>query len=531
MRLLCGATLAATLAFAATAVAAPKPPQFVTVKLAGANGSTEPRMAVGKDNARYVVTNASGKGEVVYASHDGGLSFAPVEGSPPQTSATIDTDIVTMPTGRILSSELDDAGLNFPTGYSDDGGKTWTQSLGSNQLADQDRQWFAVGPKPAGAAQPPVYLLYHNFASGIPQHNMWVATSSDGGATFGLPVPTAQPGSDAYQDLQCSDSGGPSSITVNPKTGHIYVVFTTRAAPDPVTGSVDTGGCGASVFGPLEFNIVNATRVWVADSATGLPGSWHDSLAVDDNPTQQVVSQQLAYGALDNKGNFYVAYPESPKPYPDLTGSGVKLTWQEPLPNGQLDSRWSKPVTLVPYDTAPGSTAAEPKYQNGSDLVHIVAGDPGKIAVAYFKAETVPGAKAPVWYTHILQSFDARSQTPHVRDYKVPGPDGAPIPTYQWTASQMMGICSSTPVVQGVENGLDCSRSTDVWAISLDKSCRVMAAWPARGSTSGGGTAQAGATIPNHDNGTFVTTQQGGPTLCGAGGPGGSLALPFQSTS
>jgi hypothetical protein len=59
----------------------------------------------------------------------------------------------------------------------------------------------------------------------------------------------------------------------------------------------------------------------------------------------------------------------------------------------------------------------------------------------------------------------------------------------------------------------------------------VMASWPARGTTSGGGTNQTGAVIPYHDNGTFVTTQTAGPTLCGGGGPGGSLALPFQSTS
>ena len=532
MRLLFGVALLVA-ALLAPAIARAEDPTFLTTKLSGANGSTEPRMAVGRDDTRWVVTNGSG-GEIVYFSHDGGQTWTKTTGSPPQNLATIDTDIVTFPSGRVLSSELDEGGLNFPTGYTDDGGKTWTESRGSDELADQDRQWFAVGPKNSSGVNP-VYLLYHNFASGIPQHNMWVATSNDGGATFGPPVPTAQPGSDAYTDLQCSDSGGPSSITVNPKTGHIYVVFTTRAGVVPGT-SADTGGCGASVFGPLEFNIVNATRVWVADSATGLPGSWHDTLAVDDSATQQVVSMQLAYGALDNHGNFYVAYPESPKAYPDLTGSGVKLTWQAPNSDGVLDGQWSKPVTLVPYDTAPDSTPDNPKYQNGSDLVHIVAGDPGKIAVAYYKSETVQGAKAPVWYTHFLYSFDAQSQDIHVSDYKVPGainpvtnPTGQPIPAYQWTSSQMMGICSSTPVIQGVQNGLNCSRSTDVWGIALDANCRLMATWPARGSSGGGGTNQSGAVIPFHDNGTFVTTQTGGPTLCAAGSlPGGSGAIPYE---
>src|SRR3954471_18927668 len=386
MRLLPAVLLAAALALPTMASAAE--PTYNTVKLDDANGSTEPRIAVGRDDARWAVTNGAG-GEIVYVSRDKGQTWAKTEGLPPQKLASIDTDIVTMPTGRILSSELDYGGLNFPTGYSDDQGKTWTESVGATELADQDRQWFAVGPVPKGSpqgTQPPVYLLYHNFASGIPQHNMWVATSNDGGATFGPPVPTAQPGSEAYQDLQCSDSGGPSSITVNPDTGHIYVVFTTRAGKVPGTG-VDSGGCGASVFGPLEFNIVNGTRVWVADSATGAPGTWHDSLAVDRSDTGQVVSQQLAYGALDNKGNFYVAYPESPKPYPDLTGSGVKLTWQAPNAAGVLDGKWSDPAVLVPQTS-----------DNGSDLVHIVAGDPGSIAVAYFKSEAVPGALAPVWY-------------------------------------------------------------------------------------------------------------------------------------
>src|SRR4051794_11565554 len=113
---------------------------------------------------------------------------------------------------------------------------------------------------------------------------------------------------------------------------------------------------------------------------------------------------QLAYGALDNKGSFYVAYPESKNPYPDLAGAAVKMKWLTPNSDGVLDGKWSDAATLVPYDLD-----ASGKPQNGTNLVHIVAGDPGAIAVAYYKAETVPGAKAPVWYTHILESFDAMS--------------------------------------------------------------------------------------------------------------------------
>src|SRR3954449_9821285 len=358
------------------------PGDFTTVKLAGADAHTEPRMAVDHNDNRWVVTNGWSSNVAVYGSQDGGQSFQKAPGAWTQTLPTIDTDIVTMDMGektpRILASELDTGGLNFPTGYSDDGGKTWHDSRGTVQLADQDRRWFAVGPKDPVTGKPHVYLLYHNFASGVAQHNMWVSTSVDGGETFLPPVPIAQPGSDAYQDLQCSDSGGPSNITVNQKTGRIYAFYTTRAAQDPVTGQVDTGGCGSSVFGPLEFNIVNGTRVWVASSPNGLPGTWTNSLAVDDSATQQVVSMQLAYGALDTEGNVYVAYPESPKPYPDLTGAAVKLVWQQPDAAGNVhDTEWSKPVTIVP--ATPG--------RDGANLVHLVAGDPGKVAIAYYKGE------------------------------------------------------------------------------------------------------------------------------------------------
>ncbi|MFL5843465.1 MAG: hypothetical protein ACJ762_02150 [Solirubrobacteraceae bacterium] len=497
---------------------------FTTVKLPGSKGGQEPRIAVGRDDVRYAVAISADSKETVWSSRDAGASFTKTPGLPPQTEATIDVDIVTMPTGRILSSELDEAGLNFPTGYSDDGGKTWTQSLGGVTLADQDRQWFAVGPVPKDAkpgTQPPVYLLYHNLGTGVAQHNMFVATSNDGGATFGPPVPIAQPGSDAYLDLQCSDSGGPSNITVNPRTGVIYAFYTTRAAPTPA--GIDAGGCAAPVFGqPVEFNIVNGTRVWVASSKNGTPGSWHNSLAVDDSATGQVVSMQLAYGALDNAGNVYVAYPESPRAYPDLEGTGIKLRWQKPDVDGNpVDGKWSAPSVLV----AP--SADKSIKAGGADLVHMVAGDPGRVALAYYSGAPTT-EKATPFYSHILQSFDAMSATPHVTDYRV-----SDVPAYKWSVGGMMGLCperdvvSQVPFEDGVYAGLGCDRSTDVWGIALDAQCRVMSVWTSAGDSSDGNTKG----LPNTDPGTFVTTQTGGPTLCAskADVPGGSQGVVYQA--
>src|SRR4051812_32683314 len=488
------------------ATAAAEPLTLYTVRLDKANGGTEPRITVGPDDQRWAVTNGA-DGAIVFRSTDGGLSFQRTKADPVQTEATIDTDVVAMNTGRVLASELDDAGLNFPSSITDDNGATWKETQGSTKLADQDRQWFAVGPPDKTTGKPTVYLLYHNLGSGTANHNMFVAKSTDGGATFGPPIPTTQPGDQAYLDLQCADSGGPSSIAVNQKTGRIYVVFTTRAGD---MGGMDFGGCAAQ---PLEFNIVNATRVWVATSPDDSPGSWKQSLAVDDSKSGQVVSMQLAYGALDNQGGVYVAYPESPKPYPDLGGAAVKFVYQKPDAKGELVGKWSAPKTLI---------AARPDGSLGATLVHLAVGDPGKLAVAYFRAAAVEGAPKPVWYTHVVHSLNALDADPTIIDQRA-----APIPTYEWTASEMMGICATPSPTQGVENGIRCDRSTDVWGINLDDQCRLMLTWPARAGTGNG----APKNVAGAQQGTFASTQTGGPALCGpdSAGPGAPSAINFQA--
>jgi hypothetical protein len=484
LRLLTVVALAA--AAAAPAARADAPMRFRTVRLPGIDGSgTEPRIAVGPDDTRWVATSASRSTSraLVFRSVDEGQTWQKTPADPQQVEATIDVDVVAMHTGRILASELDEAGLNFPSSTTDDGGSTWVETVGATKLADQDRQWFAVGPDDPATGLPRVYLLYHNLGSGLAQHNMWVATSTDGGHTFGPPVPIATPGTDAYADLQCADSGGPSSIAVNPDTGRIYVTYTTRAS-HPAAGGPDLGGCAAQ---PIEFNIVNGTRVWEATSPDGAPGTWQNSLAVDDSPTGQVVSMQLAYGALDNRGGVWIAYPESPKPYPDLSGAAVKVVHQTPAADGSLvDGAWSAPITLVP---AGGS--------GGANLVHLALGDPGKLAVAYYRGVNVAGQSKPIWYTHVSE-----------------------VPTHRWTASEMMGICGTPSPVQGVENGLACDRSTDVWGIVLDRKCRVSIVWPTAG------TRQDGATegVPGSAPGTYVSSQDEGPDLCASDAdfPGGT---------
>src|SRR4051794_24048300 len=342
-------------------------PGFTTIKLTKSSGGAEPRAVVAPNGTRYVVTNAGAQNdlgfglETVYRSADG-VHWSPTTGQPAdQQEATTDVDIVATRTGRIITSELDYVGLNFRTSYSDDGGKSWTKSLGA-MLADTDRQWYAVGPDDPTTHKPRVYELFHNLASGLAQHNMWVSTSTDGGATFGAPVPVSIPGQQDYADLQCADSGGPSNIMVDPHTGRVYVVFGTRSSDSPLSG------CAAQ---PTEVNVVAANRVWVvsADAAdTATPGGWTPHLAVNDTgPPAHIVGMQLAPGAVDTAGNVYVSYPESINDYPDYNGAAIKVVHAT---RSDLD-HWSTPSVVAP----PGGA--------GNVLPHIVAGTPGKVDVAW----------------------------------------------------------------------------------------------------------------------------------------------------
>lgn len=471
--------LASAVAFAAfgpaseAAKAAPKP-TYKTVKLASSSGFSEPRVTVAPDGNRYVDTNASDGTEVVYRSPDAS-HWTRTTTPPGQTQPTTDVDIVSTSGGRLIASELDFTGINFVTSYSDDKGQTWTPSVG-HTFADTDRQWFATGPVDPTTHKTRVYLLFHNLLSGALTHNMFVATSVDGGATFLPPVPVATPPQQDWLDLQCADSGGPSNIFYDKKTNRVFVVFGTRSSP--------AGGCAAT---PVEINVVAANRVWVVGAsatATELPTSWTPHLAVNDTGVNgapsKIVGMQLAPGASDSAGNVYVAYPESIKDYPDYDGAAIKVVHASA---GNLD-KWSKPTVVAPAGGA------------GNVLPHIIAGLPGRVDVVYYHGTGDPAH--PSWHAVAAQSLDALSAKPRWVNQQLSNVLVEP----PQSASELMGACN-----QGQEatlNGFTCGRAADVFGIAIDKCGNLVTTWPAQA-----GNRQA--------DGTYVTTQTAGPNLVCSG--------------
>ena len=470
--LVAGAALAlAWPASSAPAADADAPVFAPAVRLPGTDGFNEPRIDVDPQGRQWAIANNHQYHSLVFRSDDGGRSFAKVT-DPAQASASPDVDIVRTRTGRLIASELDGGAVGlgtttFITSYSDDEGKTWKESTGMVPV-DTDRQWLAVGPDDSATHQPRVYLLFHNLLSGAVAHGMFVQTSTDNGASFGSPVLITPTGSQALLDLQCADSGGPSSLSVNPTTGRLYAVFNTRSSA--------LGGCGASVTDEAEINIIRATRVWVATSPDGSDGSWQMSLAVDDSPAKKIVGLQLSYGALDRAGNFYVAYPETVS-YDDMTAA-VKLV------HAPADlSTWSSPVTIAPVGA-------------GHALVHLIAGDPGRVAVAYFEAHPDPAGNK-FWYSMAAVSTNALDTTPTFHATNLSN-----APAFKGTIDEMEGRCSTRlPPLAGVIDGFACFRFSDVYGIAQDAAGHVVVTWPGEADTE---RVLAGA---------YVSTQTGGPLL------------------
>jgi hypothetical protein len=447
------------------------------VKLAGAAAGTEPRLAVGAGRQMWAITNDAETGvPVVFGAKDG-TKWTRTGGEFPAGGFS-DSEIVTTPGGRLIGVAPDGSGVGLVVAYSDNKGRSWTTASGADFL-DQERPWLAVGPVDPLTHEPRVYLLFHNVVTGPALHNMFVATSLDGGRSFGPPVALALPGSQAYNDMQCAASGAPSGIAVDQNTGQIYVSFGTRSSA--------LGGCG-SFFGSPELNLIGETRVWVATSPDASAGSWVTHLAVDAG--DKMVSASYEPIAVDPSGDVYVAYAQTPQPYPDFSEASVRYVWSPP--GGES---WSRPVTV-----APGKPVG--RYDP-----HIVTTGRGNLALAYYTGVLRPD-REPLWYVDVALVRHAEDASPQIVDSRV-----ADIPAYAASPDAMAGSCG-TRLTAGIESGLLCEGAANVWGLAVDSSCRLVVAFPTVDNDG-----------PGADPGTFIATQRSGPTVCGEPLPLGAVRL------
>jgi len=434
--------------------------------LVSAAGGTEPQVAVASDGTRYLMTGANTTGSSgsirVFRSVAGG----PWQPTPAQLPGVRvgGPDVAIVTSGqRVIALEEDSVALSLVVAFSDDRGSSWTAATGLPQLADQDRPWLAVGPHGV------VNLLFHNGFSSNATHNMYVETSTDNGATFGAPVPVTLPGTDAWLDLQCADSGGPSALLANPRTGRLYAVWGSRHGP--------LGGCGVNP--PTPFTLVPADRVWVATSPTGAVGTWTSVLAVDDSAGGNVVGMQLSPAALDAAGQLWLAWTTPPHGFPDDSGAGISLRHAD-----ALLQHWSAPRVVV----AP--------HQPGALLAQLVAGDAGRLGLLYLSGS---GTR---WYPRA-----AVIGPTSVSDVAL-----SRVASYKGTATDLEGSgCdpSTSPVGVVENNPVTCVRAADVIGLAVDRQCRLVATWPSLSPATS-------SVIGVSADATYVATQISGPRVCAA---------------
>ena len=137
----------------------------------------------------------------------------------------------------------------------------------------------------------------------------------------------------------------------------------------------------------------------------------------------------------------------------------------------------------------------EPGGGPGHVLPHVVAGDPGKLDLAYWTGRQ-EGSDIH-WYTTIAQVFHAQTTAPSITRTRV-----STISSDTGTASVLMGACDQNQQTGGVVNGLVCNRSADVWGIALTTNCSVTITWPVRNNSN---TALEA---------TYATTQVSGQKIC-----------------
>ena len=252
------------------ALAGAKPPslKFSHNTFAYTQNYGEPGLAIYKHTV-YATTPGDG-GAVLAKSTDDGRHWkqlptvVPDSQSPGQFTSGGDSDVAVGPDGTVLVGDLELDGISVFR--STNGGKSFGK--GTFIACTSDREWLAVD----GQHSQNVYVAWHELATGT----ILVATSHDGGATFGVPHPVYS------QPTTIAESGHNGTSIGNITTdghGHLYVTYgvtrpdttdTTYGTPPISDIHVSVSSDGGNSWTDYEVNPgaadANYGNFWMANS-------------------------------------------------------------------------------------------------------------------------------------------------------------------------------------------------------------------------------------------------------------------------
>jgi hypothetical protein len=364
--------------------------------------ATEPSVAVDRsDGTIYIAWQASGTH--VARSDNGGRSFVQTPINDPTGNDIGDVHLrVGGPTPcaipnatclpgahRVYVSSLERLPLTLQTrlAYSDDRGGHWTiNDVAAVNPSLIDRPWLAVYASKVSATSDKLYIAYHDFTVS----QIWVATSTNGGATFGATQSDVL-SFDAFAEANSFCNTIPSDIEVDPQTGEVYVQWITA---DPRQNAV---GCD------LTQN-QNFHHVYMAHSrgaiGTGLAATttW-DVHSIFDGPPTTNTDEIFAALAVDDSGtpgvsgNVYSVFPDN------LAAPSVFDIW-------------------FTHSSNKGVTWAAPVKVNSDKGTHvfpwIAAGTTGRVDFAWYNSpdSTPTDAEHSPWYVTFAQTVNATATQP-----------------------------------------------------------------------------------------------------------------------
>lgn len=355
------------------------------------SGGSEPSLAISNNGVRYVSWQVPGE----FASSPDGVNFTHV--TTPASNAGGDVNNQVSYSGALYNIQICGGvtTLHSCLYRSLNGGQTWTTQ---NTLADMnpgasDRPWIDVYPKgnTTPTANDPnhdtIYLEYHTFS---PDDLVYVTKSTDGGATFGPPIPVEQ-GTNAT-DSTCNTL--PGNVLIDQNNGNVYALW---ISGHDVAVNAATG-CNYSEIGPFP-------KAWVSKSTDG-GTTWTPVLAwqgafdpvtnIGDNSSEgfatisQDTSGQIHVGLSvrhnDDPRAFFLACQTDPncRETPNTTDM-VLMT------SPDQGAHWTGPFKI--------------NQTNGSFFYPwIAAGSAGTVNAAYYSSTTLqPNNPASVWFVGMSQ--------------------------------------------------------------------------------------------------------------------------------
>lgn len=322
--------------------------------------------------------------------------------------------------GSLLLADLQ--GLtNFSTSASSDGGKTFNTTCNGVKGTGVDRQWIGVddnGGKssfgPTGDARS--YLFYDNVAQSTaaanPNGNQPVVNVSSDGVNYGGCLGVVGLGAAGCQ-LPATvistqdDIVGNAFVDDNPASSRFHTVYEIRGNND--SSKVLLTSCRVN---PGKVTTAAANATYCADSTAGVGADGNASPHWQDHPVATLpkgfVAKAFDVADVDSAGNLYATWAQYK----------VNATTRAYESTGQIEyahskdggTTWSAPIQINTPE------------QNQPTVIFpwIAAGDPGRVAIAYYAAPqaSFKGAMGPdgidngTWDVALAQTVNGLSTAP-----------------------------------------------------------------------------------------------------------------------